>query len=289
MLALIKRAAHSSARALGFQISRLPSPHIPWGHRFHEVLTRAEPMVVQIDIRRTRWKAGRVSFDSRHPFTLSVQRAAEVRSPIPAIREVLEAYYRLVQPTRCSDIIESFGMQDDAFSLARHNVPWPWDTQPASRDPDRTPFYDGDAIVFGSSQAHGVQHWGPVSKQKLDTEVRKLADLLISIEQRGYVVEGRNMDSFIRGYIMRNREDWACVITQGQHRVAVLSALGYDKVPVYITRVVDYIDLPYFPKITAGVYSLDEASELFGRMIIGEPIPALSPWLESSFNLGSSG
>lgn len=281
MLPLIKNALRAGARAFGVRVSKLPPSYIPWGSRFHEVLIRPEPMVIQIDVSRTRWKAGRISFDRRHPFTVGVQRGISAPSPIIGIRQILEEYYRLVQPAQCSEIIEPMGQGGCAvkFSLARHHIPWPWDLRPLSNQPDHTPIYDNDAIVFMSSELHGVQHWGPVSERKLATEARKLADLLDSINRHGYVIDGKKTDSFIRGYIMRKADDWVCVIEQGQHRVSVLSALGYERVPVYIAMVVDYFDLPYFPNLTGGLYSLEHATQLFDSMLAGEPVPALSPWL----------
>lgn len=243
-----------------------------------------EPLAIQVDIHKTRWKAGRISYSSCHPFTVAARSAIGARNPVIVIRGVLEEYYDLVQPAICSEVIDLQGRRNISFefSLERHNIPWPWDLRPVSIEPESTPIFHDGQIVFRTSAVHGTQHWGPVSEEKIDTEARKLADLMVSIDRYGYVVDGGTSDSFIRGYIMRKATDWVCVIDQGQHRAGVLCGLGYKKIPVYITKVIDYFDLQHFPKVKDGLYSLEEARGLFDSMLAGKPVPALAPWLSET-------
>lgn len=78
--------------------------------------------------------------------------------------------------------------------------------------------------------SHKTRLYGPVNKGYVNFEIDRLSNLLYSIEKRGY---SENLsDDPIRGYVLINEKQHRFVIKGGQHRVAILSALGFNKINV---------------------------------------------------------
>lgn len=276
----IKRSLRSSRSRARDRKDLLAETHIAPHTHFFAAMSQLRPAIVEIGVERARWKSGRMAFGSRHPFVQAVKAGAGSDKPEKIMRPILERYYGLVQPNSCAEIVEPFVRdRESAFPLSTHNPPWPWNVPRSMEEPERSPVMLDDKIEFLPADEVGVQHWGPVSPEKLETEIIKLSKLLQSIREHGYVPRLCSRDGHIRGYVLRKGEEWVFMIQQGQHRFAVLSALDYRRIPVRIDGVLDHADARYFPGVVSGLYTLKEAQEQVTRMIAGTPIPALTPWL----------
>jgi hypothetical protein len=79
----------------------------------------------------------------------------------------------------------------------------------------------------GLSIEHGVSYFGPVSEDKLRVECRRLSAVKESIENTGYLP-----GSDINGFFLEYENDFVFFVRGGKHRAAVLSFLGYKRIPV---------------------------------------------------------
>lgn len=117
---------------------------------------------------------------------------------------------------------------------------------------------------YGLERWHGTQHFGPVSRQKGELELQRLKDTYNSIMKHGHLPE---QYGYVSGYFLKYKDDYRFFVLDGNHRVAVLSALQYDKIPVAFTthfpRVIDYQDVENFPHVKNGLFS----AELVRRII----------------------
>lgn len=108
---------------------------------------------------------------------------------------------------------------------------------------------------------------GPQSDDAVATEAKRLLDLHDSIAHQGYVPAARGHR--IAGYFLVKGDDYRFVLSSGNHRVAVLKALGYR------TCIATFMPgLPYavnheqvfrWSTLAGGVYEPETAEWLFTR------------------------
>ena len=97
----------------------------------------------------------------------------------------------------------------------------------------------------------------------------------LSIKERGYNPELFSDKSlnhgFIRGVMLKNDNDYRFVVLGGQHRVASLSLLGYEHIPVIFQHflynptpcIVDLKNLLNWPVYKMGIYDENAAITVF--------------------------
>jgi hypothetical protein len=178
----------------------------------------------------------------------------------------LYRYYKRVRPEKFGDLWALAGKTEDIGVLSSmpldKYVSWfPW----------LEPSDSLDNIVNGISTQPDIPEWdshafGPMTKEAGLREVNRLYQLLVKIYNEGYCPEV-NLDGFIRGYILRRGEDSKFAVTAGQHRLAVLAALDYVTCVVKfqpgIDRVVDVLDVDNWPLVRNGLYSKQQALNIF--------------------------
>ena len=117
---------------------------------------------------------------------------------------------------------------------------------------------------YGLLRSHGTQHYGPVSHEKGELELKRLKDTYFSICKYGHKPD---QFGYITGYFLKYKSDYRFIILDGNHRTAVLCAMKYDKIPVVFVenfpRVVDYNDIPNFPHVKNGLFSENLAKQIF--------------------------
>lgn len=111
-------------------------------------------------------------------------------------------------------------------------------------------------------EGEGNQNFGPVTKIKGHYEFNKLKKLHQSIITYGYIPSHN-----ITGYFMKFNNQYRFRITDGVHRTAVLSALGYKKIKVQfdpiMPRIICFNDSHNWPKIKEGKIDLQTAQKIF--------------------------
>ena len=136
----------------------------------------------------------------------------------------------------------------------------------------------------GLTAIHGHQAFGPVSNKKISMEAKRLDNLLKSINRFGYVPE--LFDGYPRGYLLiddinsSSRQHF--VISGGQHRVAVLSYLGFTEIllqfePTY-PREIKASDIENWPSVKTGAYSKILAYKIFYSYFRDENLNLLENW-----------
>lgn len=292
----MKRIVHRILKYFGYRIAKTPTPNgtplLSRSRDYQAARIWHRPVLVTVDAQRLRWKAGRIGYTLQHPFVLAVDRAHADPNPVDAIQKVLASYYRLAHPRAYSDIAEECAPQSRSMPRpsTSHVVFWPWEKEPIVETPVLTPVFVEDRLEMLPSQIHGVQHWGPVSESKLRTEVKKLDDLWRSVLRRGYRPVEYRAGGHIEGIVLRRANRWVVVVDQGQHRAAVLRALGWQHLDVVISDVIDFDDLEFYPLVADGTYDIDCARAILNAFIDGKPSPFLSKWVQTvSTELRSSG
>ncbi|EWH01111.1 hypothetical protein Q427_15315 [Halomonas sp. BC04] len=57
------------------------------------------------------------------------------------------------------------------------------------------------------------------------------------------------------------------MIEQGQHRVMMCAVLDIAEINIKVRRVLTEEAIEYFPHVISGLYSLDQAGDIFHRVI----------------------
>jgi hypothetical protein len=87
--------------------------------------------------------------------------------------------------------------------------------------------------IGGSGYGHGSQFRGPISNINLQREKFRMHSLYEIISKEGYHPE---VHGHISGQFIERNGEWLFVVLGGNHRSAVLSALGRTKIPVITTE-----------------------------------------------------
>lgn len=108
----------------------------------------------------------------------------------------------------------------------------------------------------------GNQHFGTFTKSSVASHMIRCCDLYHKLRQEGYL-PGDYRDGYIKGYFLKDGRDYRFVVTAGQHRMAVLAVLGYDRFIARIQpgfpRVADPAEADHWPQVAAGVYTREQA------------------------------
>jgi hypothetical protein len=210
-----------------------------------------------IDMQKVRYFGGLSYSDNQHHFVKYLNRG---------IKE-LENYYASHQPRDNFERHFIFPYVYGAGSAQYDNpqsadfqaiLSLPWNACPTE--------YLGEE---GLNENHGHQGFGPVSQEKLSLESKRLTKTFKSIKKQGYspvLARGH-----LRGYLLINDEhpdrEFRFLVTDGQHRVACLAALGWNEVPVKFQedqpRAFFLSELNLWPQVRNGTYSIEHARGIF--------------------------
>ena len=190
---------------------------------------------------------------SWHPFVAAI--AQILREPeIPYDRSLLKRFYEVFTPTTIADahrLVEPGPLHEiRALSLFEPwSVPPPPHDDPYSRHP-----VPGSPLFGPASYAAGAAEW------------RRLKYVLSSVQKYGY-----QPDLFPRGRInvtvLRSLHSDRYLVRHGQHRAAVMAALGIESIEVGIheslDRIVDEVEVDSWPHVDSGLITREAALELF--------------------------
>lgn len=120
----------------------------------------------------------------------------------------------------------------------------------------------------GLSHLDGMIGFTEVSENKIEKEVNLLRSLVLSIQSKGYL---QPKDSPITACLLIKDKQFKYLIHGGNHRAAVLTALGFNTIPLIIKNSrlparVHYSDLTYWPNVTNGNFSYEEAENIFKKV-----------------------
>lgn len=211
---------------------------------------------------------------SIHPFILAVRSALVSDDYKKAIRDSLSNYYGLVQPRSAA---EWLGFEFGEVVALDKEPPWsvllPW--QNRSVDLNRKmrqdcAFYDNREHGLKADIIEGWRDFGPVSKNILDIEVSRLHSLMLSIKKFGIQRHNKIGGDIVVTVLINDENEFRwLVFNGGQHRAAVISAMGYKKVAVQVKQLVERKDVLFWPNVQSGVYSKESALKIFDRIFYG--------------------
>lgn len=275
------------AKATGLRFTKVnPCPdlrHVAEDPREGFYLVNTLPFVMELNVDAARhWRWFSLGGYSTSPFFVATDRFLKDRNnrrDISKIYETINDYARLCCP---KNAIEALGIRqlDCNFTEAMHPqyISLPWNYQ--------TPFDCFNAWrsnTISENRIHGVNsddYLGSpdCSHEKINIEVKRLHQLIISIERQGFISTQENLFGAI--VLVHEDDEFCWYIRGGQHRSAILAALGWKKLPVKIIKIVYRREVEYWPGVISGFYSIEAALMVFDRIFNAETPPYCNDWVQ---------
>lgn len=191
---------------------------------------------------------------ANHPFTEAMIEY-EHNNALDPSHSTMNHFYKTFCPSSLGDAIFKGTLQAHRLyniSPKTYQVPW-LKTMPMGGF--------GDDL----DETQGSHFLGPVSPLFLTREYNRLTAIYDSIKAHGFDVDIQT--DTIRGYFLLSEGNYKFVIVGGNHRVAVLNALGVEKIPVELhpnrPALVSRDEAKDWPLVQAQTFSLQGAMLVF--------------------------
>jgi hypothetical protein len=217
------------------------------------------------------WGFGMLNYPSSRPRPLAPVLKEAFAHPgreRQLIREALKRFYADWQPTSAA---EFFGLDiHEARALAELPAwlsPWPWGSlsvEEKRAQRKRTEARESARILGrGLDIESGCKFCGPVTESKLEVEVERLARVLESVRAKG-LRRHDGTDGDIRTLVLSNPDGrWRWQVLGGQHRFAVISALGGSRITIRVEQFIRRQDVALWPRVASGLFEPAAALKVF--------------------------
>lgn len=112
---------------------------------------------------------------------------------------------------------------------------------------------------------------------KSKVEVKRICNLVDNIRKEGF--KTNNIEQITATILIKN-DEWSCFINGGNHRVAVLSALGYNPISLQIYEIVDLSNIEKWKYVKNGLYSKKSAEFIFDNIFNAQIPSSFNNWKE---------
>lgn len=228
----------------------------------------------------TFWTAQFSLEGSGNPFLMYLQwKFQKLDKPNP-----LRKFYELCQPRSAKDF---FGLEDvplchplAKLPPAAVNLPWRGETSIESEAHRQTVIgMENVAVSADVADAWGWQMVGPVSEGKLRIEEERLRRIFISIRDQGFQ---EAIAPPLRVDVLISENATSFFISDGQHRLAALAALGYESVQVGIRAVITPRSVAKWPAVRHGSLTIPQALSVFDTLASRRSPEFCTTWLNYS-------
>jgi hypothetical protein len=285
---LVKLGVHRGLGALGYRLRALPgvedmraATNDPRSLRYAEV---GAAVLVDAPLAKG---AGLLCFPlheaSPHPFVRAARSGSSADDVEGRVRDVPTRFYDRARPGGVRDRVD---VDAGCAGSLRSAPPWglvlPWEHWDVDElltvkgvPEEAAAWRPGAPLPLGVPWAGG----GPVQPGKLEEEVDRTAALLRSVQRRGYLRSSEPHGDIHAVVLHREDGEWRWLVRWGQHRAAVLAALGRESAPVRVDAEVERAEVDLWPNVQRGVYSRAAALRTFDRVFDRELPPLYDDWL----------
>jgi len=111
---------------------------------------------------------------------------------------------------------------------------------------------------------HGISHHGPVTKIKGNIELERLINIYKSIYSKGYNRHD-GYDGDIMGSLLKRNNEYKFIVEIGFHRIAALSILGYEYIPVRLLTpiIIEKEHAKIWPQVNNGIWDFEDSKKYF--------------------------
>ena len=219
-----------------------------------------------------------LSHDTHHPFILALLNRENGFDSKNRAYEILRKYSELVNVRNANDFL-GFPGEEAVFPQDSHpyEFTFPWiSLSPEQMKKNYEGYYSRENRKYGLKSDECLESIS-VTEEKIQLEVIRLQSLKNSIKKNGY--EGKENDP-IGGAVFIKGDEWKWFVEGGQHRAAVVTALGFEKVLVHVRRIVRREDVNVWPGVRNKIYSPQSALKLFDHMFDLKAPCSAEAWID---------
>lgn len=218
--------------------------------------------------------------EHHHPFVHSIQ--SYLNGDRKKAETILLDFFKEFQPATLYDFFNeaAYGRLSDSSSELLKPIPeiirndtfedtaFPWSWHPF---PDRAELFE--------KKRNNRLYFGPESDKGVKAEAERLFKLTDKINHEGY---HNDFATPVEGYILCDENgDYRFMIRRGKHRVAVLSALGYESITAtFVSGLPRGYDVPLmyqWPKIKNKLWAEQDAITIIRLCFAGRGNPETKP------------
>lgn len=192
---------------------------------------------------------GGFMYDADHPFVHALVHG----------KSSLKEFYDTCRP---KNLLDLHRLKHEPHSKSPHSWELPWYHRSIRSPPP------GEGNL---SPDDGLSFYGPVTERKLKYEYARLNKILTSVNRFGY---DPATFGHISGYVLSHRGKICFFIRGGKHRAAVLSYLGWGKIPVIFKqnfpRLIDSTHMSCWPLVRDGSISYEMTERLLNSYLQGQ-------------------
>lgn len=219
-----------------------------------------------------------------HPFSVAAKMVKNLspEKQCAKILEVLSVYYTSV-------LLKSAGeLALASKTSALHDFPvWsivmPWENKNLAEWKEHVENSVVSENSVENSTAGIEKGWawiGPVHDDKLHIEANRLTRVLQSVQTYGYKRNDGDDGDIIAHILINEQNEWVWQSIAAQHRASVLSALGWEKIPIRVTKVIRRQDADFWPNVLNGTFTKSEALAFFDMIFDGRFSHITTRWDE---------
>lgn len=222
--------------------------------------------------------------NGNHPFSIAIKNLMENAvcgaNSKKEIFRTLSKFYAVVSP----ESMARFFKEDKTQRFEKYpawSIVMPWEASNIDEWAERVRFSVGKENAQTGNDISITSGWawaGPVETIKCEIESTRLQGVFNSILKRGYQRKDSVDGDILADILIGEKGSWVWQSVTGQHRVAVLSGLGYEACDVRIRGVVRRVDVLAWPNVVNGFYTEEEALEIFDSIFFGNFSTITKAW-----------
>ena len=202
------------------------------------------------------------------------------------IYDTLLLYYNNFQPKNAAEFLGlSLELENELVQAPPWGSVFPWRARTLDsykKTYEKAAISDNKSYGYGGGVEKGWTFCGPTSAEKCSIEAKRMEYVIKRIHIDGYQ-RSNDKDGDIKVTALVNEnKDWRWLVTSGFHRVCAVTALGYESIPVRVNLVISRQDVDFWPHVSSGLYSRENALTIFDNFFYGLPPIKAKLWNEGS-------
>lgn len=181
----------------------------------------------------------------------------------------LKRFYEAWQPANAAEML-GFSGHPRLITQPPYLYIYPWQNFSLLDKQERVEEWirsDSDQYGMKLSLRDGWKEYGPLSENALELELNRLRSVYASVRSKGFI-PGEN-SSYICAVGLADKTDIRFSISPGHHRIAALSANGFEVAPILITQRIVRDEVESWPHVRSAFYSIKDALHIFDRLFEG--------------------
>ncbi|MDC1436502.1 hypothetical protein N8303_04545 [Gammaproteobacteria bacterium] len=211
---------------------------------------------------------------SNHPFSIAakISSTKNEKEQLICAKNILQEYYKKVAP---SDINALLGLSSKSkfFTYPSWAIVMPWQAESPEEHAAhvaRSVKSENESFDKSATIDDGWAWTGPINIKKCEIEAVRIIKILRSVMTHGYLRSDSFDGDIIVDILVNENNDWVWQSCSAQHRVAVLSGLGFDSAPVRVRKVIQRNEAEYWPNVVNKLFTKDEALRVFDNIFYGD-------------------